>query len=102
MTDPWEEPEVKAWMRRVKKELVPKIGSSRIVISIAPHKGKTDVKYAVELGMSIMLDKPIIVVAATNDDVPPKLRAVADKIIIGTIGEPGFADRIQAAMEEMT
>ena len=101
MDDPWEDPEVQRWMRHVRKDLVPKIGRSNVVISIAPHKGKTDVKFAVELGMSIMLDKPILVVAATNDDVPPKLRAVADKIVIGDITDHNYADRIMEAMREM-
>jgi len=65
-------------MRQVRRKLVPKISDSKVVISLCPKGGATDVKFAVELGFSIMLGKPILVFANTNDDIPPKLRLVAD------------------------
>jgi hypothetical protein len=56
------------------------------------------VKFAVELGFSIMLDKPIIAVVAPGTQVPGKLVAVADEIVEGVPGQPGFEERFHAAL----
>ena len=80
MPDPWDEPEVQAWARRVLDELVPMIRDSAVTVSIAPGTD-TDVKFAVELGMSIVLDKPIILAVVPGRQVPPKLAAVADAVV---------------------
>jgi hypothetical protein len=99
MSDPWQDPEVKRWKEHIERDMVPKMESSNVVISIAPPKGKFDVKFAVELGAAIMLNKPIIVISETNDDVPPLLRLVAHKIVVGSISDPGFQDRLQAVLK---
>jgi hypothetical protein len=54
---------------------------SEVMVSISPPEGKTDIKFAVELGLMIMLDKPIMVVAGPDRPIPPKLALVADKIV---------------------
>jgi len=41
-----------------------------------------DIKFAVELGLMIMLDKPIIMVIQPNQVLPEKLRRVADDIVV--------------------
>ncbi len=62
-----------------RKELLPKLTGSAFVLSIAP--GTPDAKYCIELGMSIMLDKPILVVAPAGHPVPARLRRVADEVV---------------------
>jgi hypothetical protein len=74
------DPQFIAWAKRVKEELVPKIDSSACTISLVPE-GEVDVKFAVELGLSIMLDKPIIVVVRPGTKVPDKLALVAADIV---------------------
>ena len=101
MSDPWEDPEILAWKRHVEDEVTPMIEGSTVCISLCPPRDKVDIKFAVELGMMIMLDKPILVVAQTNDDIPAKMRLIADKIVIGQVGEPGFQERMIAALKEM-
>lgn len=82
MSDIWNNPDVKAWVARTAKELPGKIDSSAIVISIVPETAmKTDVKFAVELGFSIMMDKPIIAVVRPGTRVPDRLVRVADAIV---------------------
>ena len=78
--DPWNDPETLAWMRHVIDDLGPKIEKSACTISIVP-KGGTDVKFAVELGMSIMYDKPIILAVFPGAQIPDHLRRVADEIV---------------------
>lgn len=71
-----------AWAARVLSELVPMIAESYATVSLVP-RGATDVKFAVELGLSIMLDKPVILVVGPGVQVPAKLAKVADGIVEG-------------------
>jgi len=74
------DPEFVDWARRVEREVVPKIAASAFTISLMP-KGPPNIKFAVELGLSVMLDKPIILAVPTGSVVPAKLRALADDIV---------------------
>lgn len=98
--DPFETPEAREWAQRVRTELVPKLRESALTVSLVP-RGDSDVKFAVELGMSIMLDKPIIAVVAPGAKVPDKLVQVADLIVEGDVTDPGFGGRIQAAVSKI-
>ena len=78
--DPFQGDEWQQFAEQCITELVPKIDGSAMTISLVP-KGSSDVKFAVELGFSIMLDKPIIAVIQPGMKVPGKLLAVADAIV---------------------
>lgn len=78
--DPFESDDWKQFADRCINELVPKIDGSAMTISLVPN-GPGDVKFAVELGFSIMMDKPIIAVVKPGMKVPSKLIAVADAIV---------------------
>jgi hypothetical protein len=78
--DPWEDPGTKKWASRVLRELVPMIQHSAFTVSIVPEV-VGDVKFAVELGFSIMLGKPIILAVRPGTTVPEKLVKVADEIV---------------------
>jgi hypothetical protein len=75
-----DDPEAQAWARRVLDDLVPKLDGSAFTVSLIPT-GPADVKFAVELGMTIMLDKPIIAVVQTGTQIPEHLARVADEIV---------------------
>jgi hypothetical protein len=79
----WErDPEWLEFVDHVRRETMEGIAGSGVVVSLAPGPGaEGDVKYAVELGLSIMLDKPLLVVVTPGVEVPPKLRAVADEVV---------------------
>ena len=100
MTDPFTGDEWQAFADSALGELVPKLRDSFCTVSLVPT-GKTDVKFAVELGFSIMFDKPIIAVVASGTQVPGKLVAVADEIVEGSPGDPGFAKRFNAAVDRV-
>lgn len=86
------------WARRVLDDLVPKIRDSAVTVSLVPTN-EADVKYAVELGLSIMLDKPIILLVRPGTRVPERLIRVADRIVEfdGSKAE-GLADAIEDVM----
>lgn len=99
-SEPWEHPDARKFLRRAFKELLPKLQTSSVVFSLVP-RGPADIKYAVELGLSIMLDKPIILVVSPGARVPAKLAKVADEILEGDITDPvgqnSLKDRITEA-----
>jgi hypothetical protein len=100
--DPFHGPEWDAYCTHVREELIPMITDSAVTVSLVPSNGKPDVKFAVELGFMIMLDKPIIAVVPPGTKVPLKLVKVADEIVEGDISDPDFQDRFHAAIDRTT
>ena len=76
-------PERDEWDRfveHVRRDALAKITDSAFVMSLVPA-AEPDVKFAVELGLAIMLDKPILAIAMPGRPVPRRLRLVADRIV---------------------
>jgi len=86
-------PEFDKWVEKVRTELVPKIDGSAIFVSITPSKPeKVDVKFAVELGLAIMMNKPIIATCQPGTEIPEKLTKVVDRFV-----EMDFNDTAESA-----
>lgn len=103
--DLFADPDVQAWADHVRTELVPKLAASALTVSLVPE-GDADVKFAVELGLSIMMGKPVILAVAPGRTVPPGLAAVADEIVeIGPDGDMSglvlAVDRIVARQHQI-
>jgi hypothetical protein len=82
--DAWQEPNTQRWVRHVLDDMAPKLAGSAATISLVPDSngpGEGDVKFWVELGAAIMLDKPIIAVTFDGRTVPERLRRVADEVV---------------------
>lgn len=95
------DPEFQRYAADVKKNLIPKLRGSACTVSIVPE-GETDVKFAVELGLSVMLDKPIIAVVAPGTMIPSKLALVADVIVEADWKNPEkMQQRIGEAVERV-
>lgn len=73
------------WVRAFRSDAVEKIAKSACTISLVPggmEPGDNfDVKFAAELGASIMLDKPIIAVCVQGRGCPAGLRRIAHAVI---------------------
>jgi hypothetical protein len=92
-----DDPDFQAWETHVRTNVVPKIDGSALTVSLVPN-GESDIKFAVELGLSIMLDKPIVLVCEPGQALPPKLRKLADDVIeVDWRGDPSAA---QAAISD--
>lgn len=98
MTDPFDTPDAQAWARRVLDDLVPQLADSAATVSVVPT-GPADVKFAVELGLSIMFDKPIILAISPGQKVPDHLVRVADEIVEVTPGSG--ASPLHAALDRL-
>lgn len=92
--DEWDD-----WVRWIRENTVKQMAESAFVTQLVP-KGETDVKFAVELGLSIMLDKPILALAQPGAPIPPKLRQVADRIIVADLDLEEDRERVAQAIEE--
>jgi hypothetical protein len=76
----WEDPDYQAWESRVRNAVVSVLEDSAVTITLIP-RGQTDIKFAVELGLSIMMDKPIIALVQPGMSIPSGLAAVAAEIV---------------------
>jgi hypothetical protein len=84
--DPFNDPEYLQFVEDVRTGLIPKLADSSVAVSIVPGDLQADVKFAVELGFMVLMDKPIIAVMPAGTEIPKKLAAVSDRIVYR---EPG-------------
>lgn len=79
------DPDFVEWAERTRAHLVPLVADADATVSLVPQ-GPADIKFAVELGLSIMLNKPIIAVVRPGQEVPPRLRLVCDAVVMWEVG----------------
>lgn len=92
--------EERRFFEHARRVLVPMMADSGIYLGIAPD-GEPDVKFALEFGLAVLLDKPLIFVVLKGRTVPSKLRRVADAIVeVEDLDDPKSQDRIAAVLKE--
>lgn len=97
----WADPELQRWMAHVRHQVLPKIDASAMTMVVAPS-GEPDIKIAVELGLSILLNKPIIAVVSPGQVPPPGLARVAhETVVMDPADSTASAEAIQAAMRRV-
>lgn len=99
MTDYTETAEWREWERNVREDLIPKLRGSALSLVLAPGD-EPDVKAAVELGMSILMGKPIVVFVVPGRPVPDKLVKLADAVIEADPETEHGKDEIQRVIRE--
>lgn len=89
-------------MHHCRTELAGKIDRSAFVMSLVPG-GEPDIKFAVELGLAILANKPIVAVAMAGRTIPPGLERVAHSVIKleRDFDTEAGADEFRAAYEEV-
>jgi hypothetical protein len=98
--DPFEDPGWKAYAKHARETLEPMVKDSAVAMSL--YTGKIDPKMAMETGYMVLLDKPIIAIVSPGVKVPRKLAMIADEIVEGELGDPGFEERMKAALDRVT
>jgi hypothetical protein len=81
-----------------RERLFPKLKGSVLSITIA---GDPDPKLCLELGASILFDKPIIVLVPPGYKVPANLTRVASAIVEGDAQDGATKQRLQDAIERV-
>jgi hypothetical protein len=80
--DPFERDDFRIWADDMRKRLIPKMRDSSNVLMLAPDlKAEFDISFALQIGATILLEKPLILVVHPGRQIPPKLRAIADRVI---------------------
>jgi len=102
MSDFWENADYGEWEDAVRREVIPMLQSTAACISLVP-KVTTDVRFAVELGLAIMMDKPIIALVRPGSKISAALARAADELVeVDIRREPDAAQRsISAAYERV-
>lgn len=104
MSDPWSSKEAQDWIKHCAQEMIPKMADSAICVSLVTGNSAKDIKFCVELGAMIMMDKPVVVVATEGQTISKKLAAVADEIVFLPAGDPHgqeAAQRISAVISKL-
>lgn len=78
--------------------LLPKMQNSAIIATLIT--GSIDVEFALQIGYSILLDKPILAIKLPGAEVPPKLALVADKIVEMDMSTPEGQAAFNVALGE--
>jgi len=101
--NPYDSDGFRRWADDMRKRLIPQMRGSEHVLMIAPNMdAKFDIEFAVQIGAAILLEKPLILVVHAGRVVPPKLLAIADKIIEADLNdEAGIQEQIRKAMNDL-
>lgn len=77
--DESDEVKMRRWLNRAEREVLPMIKGSAMSVTINP--GEPDAKVAVELGFTLLLDKPLVLLSFPDRPIPSRLRRAADLVI---------------------
>jgi hypothetical protein len=94
---PFDDPAFRRYAKHFFAEVAPKISGSGHMMVIAPLRADTDVKIATELGYSILLDKPLVVIvpAGRREHIAPKLLRIADHVVEGDMSTEAGREALQ-------
>jgi len=93
MSEFWDETNHEEWEEDVREKLLPMLQQSGACITLVP-RGELDIKFAVELGLCIMLETPIIALVRPGMSIPNGLAAVAAEIVeVDLVQDPDGAQR---------
>lgn len=94
--------ELQSFLDRFEREVLPNLRASALVVSVCPSTPDgIDLKFAIELGASVMLDKPIVAVIQPGMKVPEKLARVVDRFVELDTADPAFSVRLTEAIHEL-
>lgn len=97
-----QDPEWIAFAEHFRIHALPKLMSSDFSLSITPKDpNHTDLKFAVEIGASMMLDKPMIFLVQPGTKIPEKVMRVADHILEFNPDDPKAMARLQEAITKI-
>lgn len=83
---PEEREQFDSWVGHHREATLRQMNDSAIVMSLAPpQEWEIDLNQALEIGLCLLLDKPLLVVAWTDRELPEKLRRVADEVVFADI-----------------
>lgn len=95
-----DEKEMTEWLKRANKGSAEKIKDSDIFLSLATDNYMDSPLCALQLGLAILMDKPILVVANTDQKVPENLLRIAKVVVRGDLeNSEGMSKAVKDAIK---
>jgi hypothetical protein len=88
------------WVSHVRRETLIQMDASAFVMQLYTDKHEPDVKFAVEIGLGFLLDKPILAIVAPGASVPRKLAMVADLIVEADLDTEEGREHLETQLQE--
>lgn len=85
----------------VLNERMPHMKAAAVVMVIAPNCVDLDVKIAVEIGLGIILDKPLILIAPHGRHIADRLLRIADHVIPGDPSTEEGRNEINRTLDQL-
>ena len=92
--------ELEAWLAENAGEILPRMRASKVCLTVL-LPGHVDAFLALQVGMALLLDKPLIIIGVDNAWLPERVRQVADVIIEGSMKDPATAERAKEALRSI-
>lgn len=78
------------------------IDDSKVFVSLFSKDMTKDAIPCLQLGLAIMLDKPIVVVAAADDEIPENLANCATAIFQGDMNDESFKEFLGRELQRLS
>lgn len=84
-----------------RSDIEPKMKSSAFVM-VPLLEGYEDMAMALQVGLALLLEKPLILIGVADVWIPPRLRALADAVVeLPSLSSPDAQARIHEAMDQV-
>jgi hypothetical protein len=91
-----------AWVAHVREDTVKKMDRSAFVLQLAPpNEVEPDVEFAVQIGLSILMDKPILIVIPPGRIPNDRLVRMADRVVVADIDTAEGQAELKKAIDQM-
>lgn len=81
-------------------DIMPKMRVSKFcMVCLAPEA--EDIYLALQIGIALLFDKPLIIIATDNVWIAPRLRALADVVVEGDIKTEEMKERVRLGIGEL-
>jgi hypothetical protein len=89
---------VRRMSKGVREDMIPKMKASMFVL--APLEKDADIYMALQVGLALMLDKPLFLIVPKGTWLSPRLRASAEMVLEGDIADGDFKQKLEVAISE--
>lgn len=86
------------FLEHIRNSVVPKMQSTSIAVTATTDMSDADLQSAIELGLLLLMDKPLLLLVLPDQQIGEHLRRAADEIIV--VDDPDASERIQAFAKE--
>lgn len=99
--DLYDDPQIKAMLQDFRRRVMPNIKDSHFALTLLAG-GIPDVKQCLEVGASVLMDKPILVLCINKAQCPRHLLKIASEVVeVEDIRSPEGSKKVQEAIRRV-